>query len=114
VSQVVAIGDRRPYLSALLTLDPAEVGTWAAARGLDVSPADYPSSPEIRALVQGLVDEVNARRASYEQIKRFVVLPRDFSQEEGEVTPTLKLRRRQIQEHFAPDIEALYAAPRDA
>jgi long-chain acyl-CoA synthetase len=114
VSQVVAIGDRRPYLVALLTLDPAEVGTWAAARGLQLAPADYPSSPEVRALVQGLVDDVNARRASYEQIKRFVVLPRDFSQEEGEVTPTLKLRRRQIQEHFAPDIEALYAAPRDA
>jgi long-chain acyl-CoA synthetase len=114
VSQVVAIGDRRPYLVALLTLDPAEVGTWAAARGLDVSPADYPSNAEVRTLVQGLVDEVNARRASYEQIKRFVVLPRDFSQEEGEVTPTLKLRRRQIQEHFAPDIEALYAAARDA
>jgi long-chain acyl-CoA synthetase len=114
VSQVVAIGDRRPYLVALLTLDPAEVGTWAAARGLELAPADYPSSPEVRALVQGLVDDVNARRASYEQIKRFVVLPRDFSQEEGEVTPTLKLRRRQIQEHFAPDIEALYAAPRDA
>ena len=113
VSQVVAIGDRRPYLVALLTLDPAEVGTWAAARGLELAPADYPSSAEIRALVQGLVDDVNARRASYEQIKRFVVLPRDFSQEEGEVTPTLKLRRRQIQEHFAPDIEALYAAPRD-
>ena len=114
VSQVVAIGDRRPYLVALLTLDPAEVGTWAAAQGLELTPADYTSSPEVRALVQGLVDEINARRASYEQIKRFVVLPRDFSQEEGEVTPTLKLRRRQIQEHFAPDIEALYAAPRDA
>ena len=89
------------------------MGTWAAAQGLELTPADYPSSPEVRALVQGLVDEVNARRASYEQVKRFVVLPRDFSQEEGEVTPTLKLRRRQIQEHFAPDIEALYAAPRD-
>jgi long-chain acyl-CoA synthetase len=114
VSQVVAIGDRRPYLVALLTLDPAEVGTWAAAHGLELSPADYPESTEVRRLVQGLVDDVNARRASYEQIKRFVVLPRDFSQEEGEVTPTLKLRRRQIQEHFAPDIEALYAAPRDA
>ena len=113
VSQAVAIGDRRPYLVALLTLDPAEVGTWAAAQGLELGPADFPSSPEVQGLVRGIVDDVNARRASYEQIKRFVVLPRDFSQEEGEVTPTLKLRRRQIQEHFEPDIEALYAAPRD-
>ena len=91
----------------------AIVAIWAAARGLQVTPAAYPESAEVRELVQGIVDGVNARRASYEQIKRFVVLPRDFSQEEGEVTPTLKLRRRQIQEHFAPDIEALYAAPRD-
>jgi long-chain acyl-CoA synthetase len=114
VSQAVAIGDRRPYLVALLTLDPAEVGTWAAARGLELDPADFHSSPEVQGLVQGIVDDVNSRRASYEQIKRFVVLPRDFSQDEGEVTPTLKLRRGQIHEHFAPDIEALYAAPRDS
>jgi long-chain acyl-CoA synthetase len=64
--------------------------------------------------VQGIVDELNARRASYEQIKRFVVLPRDFSQEEGEVTPTLKLRRRQITDNFENEIEALYAAPRES
>ncbi|MGE5690603.1 MAG: AMP-dependent synthetase/ligase [Pseudomonadota bacterium] len=113
VSQAIAVGDRRPYLVALLTLDPVEVGAWAAEQRVEVAPEDYPTSPRVRALVQGIVDEVNARRASYEQIKRFVVLPRDFSQSEGEVTPTLKLRRRQITDNFAPDIEALYAAPRD-
>jgi long-chain acyl-CoA synthetase len=114
VSQVVTVGDRRPYLVALVTLDPTEVGTWAHERGLELAPAAYASSPEVRELVQGIVDELNGRRASYEQVKRFVVLPRDFSLEEGEVTPTLKLRRKQIQEHFAGDIESLYAAPRDA
>jgi long-chain acyl-CoA synthetase len=113
VSQALAIGDRRPYLVALVTLDPTEVASWAAEHGLDVAPAAYPQTPQVRALVQGIVDEVNARRASYEQIKRFVVLPRDFTQEDGEVTPTLKLRRRQITEHFAGEIEALYAAPRE-
>jgi long-chain acyl-CoA synthetase len=112
VSQAVAVGDRRPYLVALITLDPGEVSAWAAARGIEVTPAEYPTTPEVRELVQGIVDEVNARRASYEQVKRFVVLPRDFSPEEGEVTPTLKLRRRQIQQHFAGDIESLYEAPR--
>ena len=61
------------------------------------------------ALVQGIVDEVNAQRSRYEQIKRFEVLPRDFSAEEGEITPTLKLRRRVVQEHFADAIERLYA-----
>jgi long-chain acyl-CoA synthetase len=58
--------------------------------------------------VQGIVDEVNEHRSRYEQIKRFVVLPRDFSAEEGEITPTLKLRRRVVQEHFADAIERLY------
>jgi long-chain acyl-CoA synthetase len=61
------------------------------------------------ALVQEIVDEVNRDRVRVEQIKRFAILPRDFSQEEGELTPTLKLRRKIVQEHFASEIEQLYA-----
>ena len=67
------------------------------------------SGREPQKLAQELVDEVNRDRTRVEQIKRFIVLPRDFSQEEGEVTPTLKLRRRVIHEHFADEIERLYA-----
>ena len=95
VSQAIVVGDRRPYVTALLTLDEAEV----AASGRDP-----------QELAQELVDEVNRERTRVEQIKRFVILPRDFSQEEGEVTPTLKLRRRVIHEHFADEIERLYAS----
>jgi long-chain acyl-CoA synthetase len=94
VSQAIVVGDRRPYVTALVTLDEAE----AASSG---------RSPQ--ELVQELVDDVNRDRTRVEQIKRFVILPRDFSQEEGEVTPTLKLRRRVIHEHFAAEIEQLYA-----
>jgi long-chain acyl-CoA synthetase len=94
VSQAIVVGDRRPYVAALVTLEEAEV----AASGRDP-----------QELVQELVDEVNRDRMRVEQIKRFVILPRDFSQEEGEVTPTLKLRRRVIHEHFADEIEGLYA-----
>jgi long-chain acyl-CoA synthetase len=94
VSQALVVGDRRPYVTALVTLDEAEV----AASGRDP-----------QELVQELVDDVNRDRTRVEQIKRFVILPRDFSQEEGEVTPTLKLRRRVIHEHFADEIEKLYA-----
>jgi long-chain acyl-CoA synthetase len=94
VSQALVVGDRRPYVTALVTLDEAEV----AASGRDP-----------QELVQELVDDVNRDRTRVEQIKRFVILPRDFSQEEGEVTPTLKLRRRVIHEHFADEIENLYA-----
>jgi long-chain acyl-CoA synthetase len=99
VSQAIVLGDRRPYVTALLTLDEDEVAKWRADGGEDVN-----------GLVQGIVDEVNRDRSRYEQIRRFEVLPRDFSAEEGEITPTLKLRRRVVQEHFADTIERLYSA----
>ena len=94
VSHALVVGDRRPYVTALVTLDDAEVAS---------------SDRNPQELVQELVDDVNRDRTRVEQIKRFVILPRDFSQEEGEVTPTLKLRRKVIHEHFADQIERLYA-----
>jgi long-chain acyl-CoA synthetase len=94
VSQALVVGDRRPYVTALVTLDEAELAS---------------SGRDPQELVQELVDGVNRDRTRVEQIKRFVILPRDFSQEEGEVTPTLKLRRRVIHEHFADEIEKLYS-----
>jgi long-chain acyl-CoA synthetase len=93
VSQALVVGDRRPYVTALITLDDAEV----AASG---RPA--------QELVQEHVDAVNRERTRVEQIKRFAILPRDFLQTEDEVTPTLKLKRRVVHEHFADEIEALY------
>ena len=95
VSQALVIGDRRPYLTALITLD---------------EPATELDDPQ--SLVQQVVDGVNRGKASFEQVKRFTILPRDFSAEEDEVTPTLKLRRKVVLEHFANEIEALYTQPR--
>jgi long-chain acyl-CoA synthetase len=94
VSQALIVGDRRPYVTALITLDDAEVE--ASGR-----------KPE--ELVQELVDDVNRDRVRVEQIKRFAILLRDFTQEEGELTPTLKLRRKVVHEHFADQIEQLYS-----
>jgi long-chain acyl-CoA synthetase len=94
VSQALVVGDRRPYVTALITLDPAEIDT---------------SGRDPRELVQEIVDAVNRDRVRVEQIKRFAILPRDFTQEEGELTPTLKLRRKIVQEHFADQIEQLYS-----
>jgi long-chain acyl-CoA synthetase len=90
VSQALVVGDRRPFVAALITL------------------ADGVPRDGAEARVQRVVDEVNRDLSRYEQIKKFVILPRDFSAEEGEVTPTLKLKRRVCQEHFAAEIEALY------
>ncbi len=94
VSQALVVGDRRPYVTALLTLDWDEVN----ATGRDA-----------QDLMQELVDEVNRDRVRVEQIKRFTILPRDFTQEAGELTPTLKLRRRVVHDHFGDEIEALYS-----
>jgi len=114
VSQALVIGDKRPYVAALLTLDPAEIGRWAADQGIDADPAGLAADGRVHDLLQSVVDDANSDRSRFEQVKRFAVLPRDFTMEHGEITPTLKLRRRAVQEHFADEIEALYAQPQSA
>ncbi len=95
ISQAIVIGDRRPFVAALVTLDPE------ATAGL--------SETEREARVQQIVDDVNRERSRYEQIKRFVILPRDFTVEDGEVTPTLKLKRNVVLEHFASQVDSIYS-----
>jgi long-chain acyl-CoA synthetase len=108
VSQAMVVGDRQPYVAALITLDPEALPAWAAERGLTTELESLARSDEVRELVQGIVDAVNADRSRYEQIKRFVVLPRDFTMDDEELTPTLKLKRRVVAEHFAAELEELY------
>ncbi len=91
VSQALVVGDRRPYVAALITL------------------AEDVSADGVEAKIQRVVDEVNRDLSRFEQIKRFTILPRDFTADEDEVTPTLKLKRRVCQEHFTSEIEALYS-----
>jgi long-chain acyl-CoA synthetase len=105
VSQVLVVGDRRPYVAALVTLDEDGVRKWADERGVGYDP----QGDAVRELIQGAVDAANEGRSGFEQIRRFVILPRDFSPDEDEVTPTMKLRRRICVEHFAAEIDELYA-----
>jgi long-chain acyl-CoA synthetase len=109
VSQALVVGDRRPYVAALITLDPGEIDRWAKSQGIDGDLETLANDVRVRALVQEAVDGVNAGRSRFEQLKRFVILPRDFTMEEGEVTPTLKLKRRVALEHFATAVEELYS-----
>ena len=109
VSQALVVGDRRPYVAALITLDPVEIEAWAKERNLDGDLDALAEHPDVQALVQSIVDGVNAPHSRFEQIKRFDILPRDFSLEEGELTQTLKLRRKACLEHFAAEVEALYS-----
>ena len=91
ISQALVVGDKRPYVAALITV------------------ADETTPDEARHEIERAVEEVNSELSRFEQIKRYAILPRDFSPDEGEVTPTLKLKRRVCQEHFAAEIEALYS-----
>ncbi len=108
VSQAIVVGDRKPFPAALITLDPIEIEKWAADQGVEGDPSSLADDPRVRELVAGIVEDVNRERSRYEQIKRFAILPRDFEMDRGEVTPTLKLRRRVVLEHFADEVAALY------
>jgi long-chain acyl-CoA synthetase len=110
VSQAIVVGDRRPYPAALITLDPVELGKWAQEHGLDGDLRGLAREPRVVELVSGIVDDVNRGRSRYEQLKRFAILDRDFEPGRDEVTPTLKLRRRVVLEHFADVVEGLYDA----
>ncbi len=112
ISNALMHGDRRPYPVALITLDAEYLVPWAQGRGLPTDPVALAGHDVIRETIQEVLDRVNAKHAKVAQIKRFVILPRDFSQETGELTPTLKMRRRVINEMYAAELDELYAKPR--
>jgi long-chain acyl-CoA synthetase len=108
VSQCVVVGDRKPYLVALITLDPEAVTRFAAEQGT-LDEASASESPVVRAELEKHIEEVNSHFASVEQVKRFQILANDLSQEGGELTPTLKLKRPVIASKYDEEIEKLYA-----
>ncbi|HST38211.1 MAG TPA: long-chain fatty acid--CoA ligase [Conexibacter sp.] len=108
ISQAVMHGDRRPFPVLLLTLDAEVVVPWAQQQGL---PDDIPSlarAPELLALIQADLDVSNGKYAQVEQVKKFLVLPHDLSQETGELTPTLKVKRAVVNEKYAEQFDSLY------
>src|SRR3954468_23707006 len=110
ISQAVIHADRRPYPVALITLDPEEIVDFAREHDL---PEDLPSlhtEPKVLELIQGELDKVNENYARVEQIKRFFILDHDLSQETGELTPTLKVKRNVVNEKYAGAFEALYSS----
>jgi len=106
----VAIGDDRPYIAALLTLDPDACAVYAQKAGLaDASPAALATDPALRAVVQSGIDQANSKLARVEQIKRFTILPDVWLPGGDELTPTMKLKRKVIADKYSADIEALYS-----
>jgi long-chain acyl-CoA synthetase len=109
VSQCVVVGDRRPYLVALVTLDPEEAVAWAKEHGLPEDPAQLATNPEVRAAIEAHLAKVNEKFARVEQVKKIAILPHDLSQESGELTPTLKVKRAVVADKHQGEIEQLYA-----
>lgn len=110
ISQACVIGDRRKFLSALVTLDAPAIEAWASAKGIAFKDlADLSRNEKVKALLDQHIEEKNQSLAKYEQIKRFEVLPVDFTIETGELTPTLKMKRKVVNEKFKEAIESLYA-----
>jgi long-chain acyl-CoA synthetase len=110
ISQVMVHGDKRPYLVALITLNDENVAKWARDNGVNAAtPAELAKDGKVRALIQQYVDELNAKEPSYSSIKKFAILPHDFSQETGELTPTLKVKRKFTSEKYRDILDAFYA-----
>ena len=109
IGQACAIGDRRNYITALLVLDAETAPAWARAHGIDAgSLAELAADPDVLAEVERGVSEANEHLARVEQVKRFRLLPDEWTAETGELTPSLKRRRRVIADHYAREIDQLY------
>jgi long-chain acyl-CoA synthetase len=109
ISQAVMYGDRRPYPVVLVTLDPEEIVQFARDNGLSEDIASLSRDPKVHELIQGVVDEANAKYAQVERVKKFAILDHDLSQETGELTPTLKVKRNVVNEKYASIFDSLYA-----
>ncbi|MEU4780332.1 long-chain fatty acid--CoA ligase [Micromonospora sp. NPDC023633] len=109
-SQAVVIGQARNYCTMLVTLDPDAIKGWAAGTPLEGRDyAEIVASPEAKAMVEGYVAELNAKLNRWETIKKVAILPRDLTIENGEITPSLKIKRRGVESNFASEIEKMYA-----
>jgi long-chain acyl-CoA synthetase len=108
VSQAVMHGDRRPYPVLLITLDEEEILPWAQQQGLQSEIPSLAKDPQVISMIQAELDRVNERYAQVERVKRFAILPADLSQETGELTPTLKVKRGVVASKYEQVLDSLY------
>ncbi|MEU6885154.1 AMP-dependent synthetase/ligase [Streptomyces viridosporus] len=109
ISQVMVLGENRPYVCALITLDPDGIAHWRRMNGRHPVPPELAADDEeLRAVLQRAIDEANKTLSRPESIRRFAVLPVDFTEEAGHLTPSMKLRREAILRDFAQEVEGLY------
>jgi long-chain acyl-CoA synthetase len=113
ISQAMCVGDQQPFIAALITIDPEAFPGWKERNGKDAGATvgDLADDPDLRAEVELAVKDANQAVSHAESIRKFRILPVDFTEDTGELTPTLKVKRKVVAEKFAGDIEALYAKP---
>ena len=109
ISQVIVHGDRRNFVTALLTLDEESIMKWAAAQGQGGTYSEVVQSDAAKQLISPYIDEVNKSLAKYETIKQFAILPKDLSVDEGELTPSLKVKRKFVEKKYAGTLDQMYA-----
>jgi long-chain acyl-CoA synthetase len=109
ISHAFVYGDRKKYLTALLTLSADKIFAWTAKNGIQETDIQVLSKlPQVERLVQDRIDAINKGLASFEQVKKFILLGAEFSQETGELTPTLKVKRKVVIEKYGALLDALY------
>jgi long-chain acyl-CoA synthetase len=109
-SQLIVHGEGRSYVTALVTLDPDALANWAGENGMaDKSYAELVRSPQAREMVQGYIDELNSQLNHWETIKRFLILDRDLTIDDGDLTPSMKLKRKVVAEKYRDELDSLYA-----
>jgi long-chain acyl-CoA synthetase len=115
ISQAMVVGDAQPFIAALITIDPEAFPAWKTRNGKDAgaSVGDLAEDPDLMAEVELAVKDANQAVSHAESIRKFRILPVDFTEDTGELTPTLKVKRKVVAEKFASDIDALYAKPGD-
>ena len=108
VSQCMVVGDGQPFIAVLVTIDPESFPAWAEAHGKSGSIADHVDDPDLRAEIEAAVDDANSAVSQAESIRKFVILPDDWTEEGGQLTPSLKLKRSVVMREFREDVAALY------
>ncbi|MGL4443798.1 MAG: AMP-dependent synthetase/ligase, partial [Alsobacter sp.] len=110
VSQCMVVGDNKPFIGALITIDPEAFPAWAKQNNKgSAGVADLTQDPDLVAAIQGAVDDANKAVSHAEAIKKFAILPADWTEEGGQITPSLKLKRAVVMQEFATEVEALYS-----
>jgi long-chain acyl-CoA synthetase len=110
VSQCMVVGDQQPFIACLVTIDPEAIGPWLKGKGKDEAPvADVTDDEDLRAEIQKAVDEANKAVSKAEAIRKFTILPVDWTEEGGQLTPSLKLKRSVVMKEFAADVDELYS-----